>query len=55
MGKDRHTNFWNYLLAFGMVLGTFVYDDHKQIVFGLDVTDGTRDEDIGLSTTAPCG
>ncbi len=47
------TNFGNIFSLWDRVFGTFVYDDPKQIVFGLDVTDGTRDEDIGYQLQLP--
>jgi sterol desaturase/sphingolipid hydroxylase (fatty acid hydroxylase superfamily) len=40
------TNFGNIFSIWDRLFGTFVYDDPKKIVYGLDVLDGKLDEDI---------
>ncbi|MFY0689785.1 MAG: sterol desaturase family protein [Cyclobacteriaceae bacterium] len=47
------TNFGNIFSIWDRIFGTFVYDDPKQIEFGLDVADGQRDEDIGYQLKIP--
>ena len=40
------TNFGNIFSFWDRLFGTFVYDDPKKIVYGLDVLDGNLDEDV---------
>ena len=40
------TNFGNIFSIWDRIFGTFVYDDPKNIVYGLDVLDGKLDEDV---------
>jgi len=40
------TNFGNIFSIWDRIFGTFVYDDPKKIVYGLDVLDGKLDEDV---------
>jgi len=40
------TNFGNMFSIWDRIFGTFVYDDPKKIVYGLDVLDGKLDEDV---------
>jgi sterol desaturase/sphingolipid hydroxylase (fatty acid hydroxylase superfamily) len=47
------TNFGNIFSIWDRAFGTFVYDDPRKIQYGLDVTDGSRDEDIGYQLGLP--
>lgn len=47
------TNFGNIFSIWDRLFGTFVYDDPKKIQFGLDVTDGTKDESIAYQLGLP--
>ncbi len=47
------TNFGNVLSIWDRIFGTFVYEDPKDIKYGLDVADDTRDEDIGYQLGLP--
>ncbi len=47
------TNFGNVLSIWDRMFGTFVYENPKDIKYGLDVTDGTRDEDLGYQLGLP--
>lgn len=40
------TNFGNIFSIWDRIFGTFVYDNPKKIVYGLDVLDGKLDEDV---------
>lgn len=40
------SNFGNIFSIWDRMFGTYVYDDPKKITYGLDVTDGTKDEDL---------
>lgn len=47
------TNFGNIFSIWDRLFGTFVYDDPKKIQFGLDVADGSKDENIGYQLGLP--
>ena len=47
------TNFGNIFSVWDRLFGTFVYDDPKKIVYGLDVLDGKLDEDIAYQFKVP--
>lgn len=47
------TNFGNVFSIWDRLFGTFVYDDPKEIKYGLDVLDETKDEDIGYQLGLP--
>ena len=47
------TNFGNVLSVWDRVFGTFTYGDTSDIKYGLDVTDGNRDEDIKYQLGLP--
>ena len=47
------TNFGNIFSIWDRLFGTFVYDDPKKIVYGLDVLDGKLDEDIAYQFKVP--
>jgi len=47
------TNFGNVLSIWDRMFGTFTYDDTSKIEYGLDVTDGDRDEDIKYQLGLP--
>ncbi len=47
------TNFGNIFSIWDRIFGTFVYDDPKKIVYGLDVLDNTRDEDVRYQFKLP--
>lgn len=40
------TNFGNIFSIWDRLFGTFVYDDPQKIIYGLDVVDNERDEDV---------
>ena len=40
------TNFGNIFSIWDRIFGTFVYNDPKKIIYGLDVLDGDLDEDV---------
>lgn len=47
------TNFGNIFSFWDRLFGTFVYDDPKKIVYGLDVLDGKLDEDVFYQFKVP--
>jgi len=47
------TNFGNIFSIWDRVFGTLVYDDPKKIVYGLDVLDDSRDEDVWYQFKVP--
>lgn len=47
------TNFGNIFSIWDRVFGTLVYDDPKRIVYGLDVLDDSRDEDVWYQFKVP--
>ena len=47
------TNFGNVLSLWDRLFGTFVYDDHKKIKYGVDVLDNSRDQDIKYQLGLP--
>ncbi|MFT4737701.1 MAG: sterol desaturase/sphingolipid hydroxylase (fatty acid hydroxylase superfamily) [Paraglaciecola sp.] len=47
------SNFGNIFSIWDRVFGTFVYEDPKQIKYGLDVMEGKDDEDILYQLRAP--
>lgn len=47
------TNFGNIFSIWDRLFGTFVYDDPKKIHYGLDVLDGTKDENIRYQFKIP--
>ena len=47
------TNFGNMFSFWDRIFGTFVYDNPKKIVYGLDVLDGKLDEDVGYQFKVP--
>ena len=47
------TNFGNVLSIWDRLFGTFNYGDTSEIKYGLDVTDGSRDEDIKYQLGLP--
>ena len=47
------TNFGNMFSFWDRIFGTFVYDNPKKIVYGLDVLDGKLDEDVGYQLKVP--
>jgi len=47
------TNFGNVFSFWDRAFGTLVYDDPTKVVYGLDVTDATRDESIGYQLALP--
>ncbi|MEP0984417.1 sterol desaturase family protein [Ekhidna sp.] len=47
------TNFGNIFSIWDRVFGTFVYDDPRKIKYGLDVTDESKDENIGYQLGLP--
>jgi len=47
------TNFGNIFSFWDRIFGTLVYDDPKQIQFGLDMLDDTRDQDIAYQLMVP--
>ncbi len=40
------TNFGNVFSIWDRIFGTFVYGDHKEIKYGVDVVDDDRDQDV---------
>jgi len=47
------TNFGNIFSIWDRLFGTFVYDDPKKIIYGLDVVDGRYDEDLKYQLKLP--
>ncbi|MGI9545316.1 MAG: sterol desaturase family protein [Cyclobacteriaceae bacterium] len=47
------TNFGNMFSFWDRIFGTFVYDNPKKIVYGLDVLDEKLDEDVGYQFKVP--
>jgi len=47
------TNFGNIFSFWDRIFGTFVYDNPKKVVYGLDVLDDTRDEDLLYQLKVP--
>lgn len=47
------TNFGNIFSLWDRIFGTFVYDDPKKIIYGLDVLDGKLDENVGYQFKVP--
>jgi len=47
------TNFGNIFSLWDRMFGTMVYEDPKQVKFGLDVLDDTKDEHIGYQLMVP--
>lgn len=47
------TNFGNIFSFWDRIFGTFVYDDPKKIKYGLDVLEGTNDEDVVFQFKVP--
>lgn len=47
------SNFGNVLSIWDRMFGTLTYDDTSKIKYGLDVTDGSRDEDIKYQLGLP--
>ena len=47
------TNFGNMFSIWDRLFGTFVYEDPDKIIYGLDVVDETKDEDIGYQLKLP--
>ncbi len=47
------TNFGNIFSIWDRVFGTFVYENPKEIQYGLDVLDETKDENIGYQLGLP--
>jgi sterol desaturase/sphingolipid hydroxylase (fatty acid hydroxylase superfamily) len=47
------TNFGNIFSFWDRIFGTFVYEDPKQIRYGLDVLDNSRDEDVAYQFKVP--
>jgi len=47
------TNFGNIFSFWDRIFGTMVYEDPKQIQFGLDVLDGAKDQDILYQLKVP--
>jgi len=47
------TNFGNIFSFWDRIFGTMVYDDPKQIQFGLDMLDDTKDQNIGYQLMVP--
>ena len=47
------TNFGNIFSFWDRMFGTMVYDDPKQVQFGLDVLDDSRDQDIMYQLKVP--
>lgn len=46
-------NFGNVLSIWDRIFGTFVYENPKEIKYGLDVLDDAKDEDIGYQLNLP--
>lgn len=54
--EEQHwtdTNFGNIFSFWDRIFGTLVIDDPNKVVYGLDIMDGSRDEDIGYQLTSP--
>ncbi|MEO1213937.1 MAG: sterol desaturase family protein [Bacteroidota bacterium] len=47
------TNFGNIFSFWDRIFGTFVYEDPKDIQYGLDVTDGAKDRNISYQLGLP--
>lgn len=47
------TNFGNIFSIWDRIFGTFVYEDPKKIQFGLDVVDGSKDENVRYQLGLP--
>jgi len=47
------TNFGNVFSLWDRAFGTLVYDDPTKVIYGLDVTDASRDESIGYQLGLP--
>ncbi len=47
------TNFGNIFSVWDRLFGTFVYNDTKKIKYGLDVLDGSLDENVGYQFKVP--
>jgi len=47
------SNYGNVFSIWDRIFGTYVYGDPKQIEYGLDVVDNSRDEDIMYQLTLP--
>jgi sterol desaturase/sphingolipid hydroxylase (fatty acid hydroxylase superfamily) len=47
------TNFGGILSIWDRMFGTFVYGDPRQVAYGVDVSDATRDEDVWHQMTLP--
>jgi sterol desaturase/sphingolipid hydroxylase (fatty acid hydroxylase superfamily) len=54
--EEQHwtdTNFGNIFSFWDRIFGTLVIDDPNKVVYGLDIMDGSRDEDIGYQLKSP--
>lgn len=47
------TNFGNIFSFWDRIFGTFVYDNPKKVIYGLDVLDGKLDEDVAYQFKVP--
>lgn len=47
------SNYGNVFSIWDRMFGTLTYDDPRKVEFGLDLTDDTRDEDIGYQLGLP--
>ena len=47
------TNFGNIFSFWDRIFGTMVYDDPRKVVYGLDVLDDSKDENIGYQFKVP--
>lgn len=47
------TNFGNIFSIWDRIFGTLVYDDPKKVKYGLDVVDGSKDENIAYQFKLP--
>ena len=47
------TNYGNMLSIWDRMFGTFLYDDPEKIVYGLDLVDNERGDDIGYQLGLP--
>lgn len=54
--EERHwtdTNFGNIFSFWDRLFGTLVIDDPKKVVYGLDIMDASRDEDVAYQLKSP--
>ena len=47
------TNFANIFSLWDRIFGTFAYEDPRNLTYGLDVLEGSNDEDIGYQFRIP--